>query len=84
MSERETEFLANDAPLREDVSRLGRIVGEMLAEQHGAEFLAVVERLRTTAISLRASHSDPAELSRALAGLDPLTADQLTRLTAAA
>jgi len=79
VSERETEFLANDAPLREDVSRLGRIVGEMLAEQHGAEFLAVVERLRTTAISLRASHSDPAELSRALAGLDPLTADQLTR-----
>jgi phosphoenolpyruvate carboxylase len=33
--QRDVEFLPNDGPLREDVNRLGRIVGEMLAEQHG-------------------------------------------------
>src|SRR3569832_1105790 len=46
---RELEFLPSDAPLREDVSRLGRAVGEMLREQEGSDFLATVEHLRTTA-----------------------------------
>ena len=61
---RDIEFLPNDGPLREDVGRLGRIVGEMLAEQHGADFLGTVERLRTTAIHLRSTDSPPTELAR--------------------
>jgi len=77
--QRDIEFLPNDGPLREDVNRLGRIVGEMLAEQHGDEFLATVERLRTTAIQLRASEAGPEPLAAELAGLAPADADRLTR-----
>jgi phosphoenolpyruvate carboxylase len=77
--QREVEFLPNDGPLRDDVNRLGRIVGEMLAEQHGSEFFDTVERLRTTAIELRAANAGPTELSRQLVGLDHGVADRLTR-----
>ena len=73
------EFLPNDGPLRDDVNRLGRIVGEMLAEQHGGGFFDTVERLRTTAIELRAADAGPAELVRQLDGLEPVLADRLTR-----
>jgi len=77
--QRDIEFLPNDAPLREDVNRLGRIVGEMLAEQEGTDFLATVENLRTSAIALRASNAAPDALAHALAGLEPAFADRLTR-----
>jgi len=77
--QRDIEFLPNDEPLREDVSRLGRIVGEMLAEQHGADFLDTIERLRMTAIRLRATDAPPTELARELAGTAPAFADRLTR-----
>jgi phosphoenolpyruvate carboxylase len=77
--QRDIEFLPNDAPLREDVNRLGRAVGAMLAEQEGAAFLATVENLRTTAIALRASDAPPATLAQALAGLEPAFAERLTR-----
>jgi phosphoenolpyruvate carboxylase len=76
---RDLEFAQRDAPLREDVRRLGRTVGEMLAEQHGAQFLADVERLRTTAIELRDSGAPPTRLVHWLAGLAPALADRLTR-----
>jgi phosphoenolpyruvate carboxylase len=76
---RDIEFLPNDGPLREDVNRLGRIVGAMLAEQEGSEFFDAVERLRTTAIALRTSNADPAALAGELAGLDPAKAERLTR-----
>ena len=77
--QRDIEFLPNDGPLREDVNRLGRIVGEMLAEQHGSEFFDTVERLRTTAIQLRATSAGPEQLAGQLAGLAPAEADRLTR-----
>ena len=77
--QRDIEFLPNDGPLREDVNRLGRIVGEMLAEQHGERFFDCVELLRTTAIRLRDERTDPAALVALLAGLDPAQADRLTR-----
>ena len=76
---RELEFLPSDAPLREDVSRLGRAVGEMLREQEGSDFLATVEHLRTTAIALRAGNAAPEPLAHALAGLDTAFAERLTR-----
>ena len=79
MNQERVEFLPNDGPLRDDVNRLGRIVGQMLAEQHGGEFFDTVERLRTTAIELRAANAGPADLARQLGGLDPLLADRLTR-----
>jgi len=77
--QRDVEFLPNDGPLREDVNRLGRIVGEMLAEQHGREFFDTVEELRTSAIELRAKDAGPAELVYQLAGLEPGMAERLTR-----
>jgi phosphoenolpyruvate carboxylase len=77
--QRDVEFLPNDGPLREDVNRLGRIVGEMLAEQHGREFFDTVEELRTSAIELRATDAGPAELVYQLAGLEPGMAERLTR-----
>ncbi len=38
------EFADTDGLLRDDVRRLGAMVGEMLAEQVSADFLARVER----------------------------------------
>ena len=51
-SPRSLEFAPPDVPLREDVRRLGTLVGDMLAEQVSPEFLAHVERVRTTAIAI--------------------------------
>lgn len=70
---------AIDAPLREDVRHLGATVGEMLAEQLGAEFLARVEALRTAAIARREA-SEPAEtLAAQLEDLPLALAESLTR-----
>jgi len=76
---REIEFLPHDAPLREDVRRLGALVGEMLSEQLGAEFLVRVEAIRKAAIRLRDSAAEPDALAAKVAGLDPQLATQLTR-----
>jgi hypothetical protein len=42
-----------DAPLRDDVRRLGALVGRMLAEQVAPAFLDEVERVRVAAIARR-------------------------------
>ena len=49
----EIPFAAKDAPLREDVSALGSMVGEMLLEQGGAALFNDVENARATAIARR-------------------------------
>lgn len=63
---RTVEFAATDALLRDDVNNLGALVGEILAEQRGPEFLADVERLRRAAIRRRESDAPVAELADAL------------------
>lgn len=73
------EFAAPDVPLREDVRRLGALVGEMLAEQVSPEFLAEVERVRTTAIARRQSDAPPQSLAGLLDGLRPAHAESLIR-----
>jgi phosphoenolpyruvate carboxylase len=50
---REVEFPRADQALREDVKRLGALVGEILADQLGGDFLAQVERVRAAAIRRR-------------------------------
>jgi phosphoenolpyruvate carboxylase len=50
---REPEFLPHDGPLREDVGRLGAMVGRMLAEQGGEAFFERVEQVRIAAIRRR-------------------------------
>ena len=52
--------------LRQDVHRLGELVGEVLREQGGARLFAAVEHVRTTAIALRSSESPDPEVERKL------------------
>lgn len=69
------DFQPTDALLREDVKTLGALVGEILAEQRGEDFLAEVERLRRAAIERRESGAPVADLAQALT--DILSADTL-------
>ncbi|MFT4198894.1 MAG: phosphoenolpyruvate carboxylase, partial [Pseudoxanthomonas sp.] len=73
------EFAAPDLPLREDVRRLGALVGDMLAEQVSATFLADIERIRTAAIARRQKGESTAVLAAVLAGLEPARAEALVR-----
>ena len=52
---RDLPFLPHDDALRDDVRRLGALVGEMLAEQGGEVFFKQVEAIRTAAIDRRGS-----------------------------
>ena len=53
MARRESLFDEGDQPLREDVSLLGRMLGEILVEQEGRDFYELVERVRTRSIARR-------------------------------
>lgn len=57
-----------DAPLKEDIRMLGRLLGEVLREQEGAEVYAVVEAIRQTAVRFRrdADTEAAAELDKRL------------------
>jgi phosphoenolpyruvate carboxylase len=50
---RTVEFEAHDLPLREDVSLLGKLVGQMLSDQLGASFFELLEQVRRCAIARR-------------------------------
>ncbi len=67
-----------DLPLRADVSLLGRLVGEMLVEQHGAGLLEQVEAVRKAAILRREEGSESsAGLEKILARLGPAEVRQV-------
>ncbi len=68
-----------DAPLRDDVRRLGALVGRMLAEQDSPAFLDEVERVRIAAIARRQEGAPLATLTAPLAGLDATRAEALAR-----
>jgi len=76
---REPEFLPHDGPLREDVGRLGAMVGKMLAEQGGAAFYERIEQVRTTAIRRRQEGDSVDDLADSLAGQDAAHAEALAR-----
>ncbi|GAB2587816.1 phosphoenolpyruvate carboxylase [Dyella jejuensis] len=80
---RDPEFLPHDAPLREDVHRLGAMVGRMLAEQGGDGFYQRVEQVRTASIRRRREGQAVDELAESLAGLDAAAAEALARAFAA-
>ncbi|WP_313915057.1 phosphoenolpyruvate carboxylase [Tahibacter sp.] len=75
---RDVEFPRADQALREDVKRLGALVGEILADQLGDEFLALVERVRGAAIRRRESQTSIGELVALLAA-PAATATDLAR-----
>ncbi|WP_426662313.1 phosphoenolpyruvate carboxylase [Rhodanobacter aciditrophus] len=68
-----------DAPLRDDVRRLGALVGRMLAEQVAPAFLDEVERVRVAAIARRQEDAPLAGLADPLGGLDAAHAEALAR-----
>jgi len=80
MSTRRIEFPHKDIPLREDVSTLGELVGEVIAEQGGEELFEDVEEARRAAIRRREGKTGAGEeLDRAVAGLSPEKAEELVR-----
>ena len=76
---RQVEFAAVDAPLREDVSRLGQLIGEVLVDQDGLALLARVERVRKLAIARREGRADLAELQQVLSELSLAEIEPLVR-----
>ncbi|MEO6799458.1 MAG: phosphoenolpyruvate carboxylase [Rhodanobacter sp.] len=76
---REPERPSRDAPLRENVGRLGAMVGRMLAEQGGDAFFQRVEQVRIAAIRRRSEGDSVEELAGSLAGLDASHAEALAR-----
>lgn len=76
---RDLDFPATDAPLREDVGRLGALVGDILAEQLGPTFLAEVERIRKAAIGRRESAGGIDALAGELSNLPLARAEDLVR-----
>ncbi len=77
------EFAATDSLLRDDVRRLGAMVGAMLAEQVSPDFLAQVEALRRSAIARREQGAPIAALAEPLAQLPLAAAEPLVRAFAA-
>ncbi len=72
-------FATPDLPLRDDVRRLGAMVGELISEQVAPAFLDEVEEVRTAAIARRESQAPLATLSTQLAGRTPRQAEALVR-----
>lgn len=76
---RTVELPASDTLLRDDVRRLGALVGEILAEQVSPEFLAEVENLRIAAIRRREAGGAIETLVDHLRDLDVAQAERLVR-----
>ena len=68
-----------DKALRDDVNRVGSLVGEILAEQEGDAFLDEVERIRVAAIQRRESNAGTDAMQRELSALDVAHATSLVR-----
>ncbi len=78
-SQRGTDLPPSDALLREDVKRLGTLVGEILAEQVAPEFLDDVEQLRVAAIRRREQGAPVEQLAGMLDDLPLDRAELLVR-----
>ncbi|HEV2620483.1 MAG TPA: phosphoenolpyruvate carboxylase [Frateuria sp.] len=76
---RDADYLPHDGPLREDVGKLGRLVGRMLAEQGGEAFFERVEAVRQAAIRRRREGEPLATLASTLDGLNTGDAEALAR-----
>ena len=66
----EIDFPDKDIPLREDVSLLGTLVGQMLSEQGGGALFSKVEKVRRTAIARREGTPVTDDLVALVRGLD--------------
>lgn len=77
------DFAQTDAPLREDVRRLGAMVGDMLAGQASPALLARVESVRREAIARREQGAPVEALAARLAAVPLADAEPLVRAFAA-
>ena len=75
----EIDFPDKDIPLREDVSLLGALVGQMLAEQGGEALFSQVEQVRRTAIARREGTPATDDLAALVSGLAVPEAVSLVR-----
>ncbi len=73
------DFPAHDDPLRENVRRLGALVGDMLTEQRGTAFFDQVELVRQTAIGRREQNAEVNVLAGMLKEMDAADAEALAR-----
>ncbi|ASR43186.1 phosphoenolpyruvate carboxylase [Xanthomonas citri pv. mangiferaeindicae] len=80
---RDVEFARTDTLLRDDVRRLGAMVGDMLAEQASPVLLERVEALRRAAIARRESGSPVDALAEGLSQVGTDEAEALVRAFAA-
>ncbi|MGC1547760.1 MAG: phosphoenolpyruvate carboxylase, partial [Rhodanobacter sp.] len=76
---RDPDFLPHDGPLREDVHRLGAMVGQMLAEQGGDAFFERVESVRQASIRRRHEGDSVDALAASLTGMHANEAEALAR-----
>lgn len=72
-------FANPDIPLRDDVRRLGALVGDLLVEQVSEAFFDDVESVRTRAIARRENQSPLSDLADGLAGRSPQQAEAMVR-----
>ncbi len=72
-------FATPDIPLRDDVRRLGALVGDLLVEQVSEDFFEHIEQIRTRAIARRESGAPLSDLSAALQDLVPAEAEATVR-----
>src|SRR5450830_47969 len=68
-----------DQSLREDIRRLGRLLGDTVRNQHGDEVFDLIEQVRQNSIRFRRD-ADEAARSELEATLDGLTNDQTTQV----
>ncbi|WP_116449730.1 phosphoenolpyruvate carboxylase [Blastococcus litoris] len=70
---------ADEAPLRDDIRLLGRVLGEVIGSQAGQDVLDLVESTRVEAFRIRRSEIDRAQLAERLSGLDVRSANHVIR-----
>ncbi|MGX5655866.1 phosphoenolpyruvate carboxylase [Geodermatophilus nigrescens] len=70
---------ADDAPLRDDIRLLGRVLGEVIREQTGDDVLDLVESTRVQAFAVRRSEADRAGLAARMGDLDVRAANHVIR-----
>jgi phosphoenolpyruvate carboxylase len=75
----EAEGRADDAPLRDDIRLLGRVLGEVIGEQAGADVLELVESTRVEAFKVRRSEVEREQLFDRLAALEVKDANHVIR-----
>src|SRR3712207_653241 len=75
----EEEGRADDAPLRDDIRLLGRVLGHVIGEQAGPDVLDLVERTRVEAFAIRRDEVDRQHLADRLAALDLRQANHVMR-----